>query len=320
MMPGLEFADIKQVALWGKVFNHLSPGDIRWPSGTKINQITADIIKGVEGMIKLIILEYDLPATVEVGITEDGTLKILLWAFGDNYYPIFYKDTLAAVKTVSKRLHKLVREALVLLGSRNLMNWTDVKEMLIDNLEIMYEEDEIPAMKKKYVNCGPNVSPFIRCEKGSLAKRIELFVKSVQRLKPRGAKQKQVAELLRAVAVIVDSRVIFEFSPSDYEDMHIELGRIMPILYSIRDDVSDYHYEEMNSYWQDGGAIFGEQLVFLTEPMKGNRILQKLDRFLNEIKILSLYDKIFRIIDDLTRKEDRQNEPDLLADTSDDDL
>lgn len=271
-------------------------------------------------MIKLIILEYDLPATVEVGITEEGALKILLWAFGDNYYPIFYKETLEAVKPISERLHKLVREALVLMGSRNLMNWPDVKEMLLDNLEMMYEEEEIPAMKKQYEKCGPSISPFFRCEKGALAKRIELFVNSVQRLKPRGAKQKQVAELLRAVAVVVDSRVIFEFSPSDYDDMHIELGRIMPILYSIRDDVSDYHFEEMNSYWQDGGAIFGEQLVFLTEPLKGNQILKKLDRFLNEIKILSLYGKIFRIIDDLTRKEDKQNEPDLLADPCHDDL
>ncbi|MFI5304958.1 MAG: hypothetical protein ACHQYP_09220 [Nitrospiria bacterium] len=245
MRPGLEFADIKQIALWGKVFHHLAPGDIRWPSGTPVNQISADILKGIEGMIRLIILEYDLPATVEVGITEEGALKILLWAFGDNYYPIFYKDTLEAVKPISKNLHKLVREALVLMGSRNLMNWTDVKDMLMDNLEMMYEEEEIPAMKKQYEKCGPSVSPFIRCEKGSLASRIEVFKKSVQRLKPRGVKQKQVAELLNAVALVVDSRVIFEFSPSDYEDMHIELGRIMPILYSIKDDVSDYHYEEM---------------------------------------------------------------------------
>lgn len=306
-MPGLEFADMKQVALWGKVFNHLSPGDICWKSGTKINQITADIIKGIERMIKQTILKYDFPATVEVGITEEGALKIQVWAFGDEYYPIFYKDTLAAVKPISKRLHHLVREALILMGSRNLMNWTDVKYMLDDHLDMMYEDEvEQAEMKKKYEKCGPAISPFIRGEKREIKMRIALFTKTVQRIKPVGKKQKLVAELLISVAEVLRSHFIFEFAPEEYEDMHIELGRIMPILYTKLDDLSDFHYEEMNSYWQGGGAIFGEQLEFLTDPtyLKGNQILKKLDRFLNEIKLLSLYDKIFRIIDDLTRKEE----------------
>jgi hypothetical protein len=125
-MPSVLFADLKEIALWGKVFNHLSPRNIVWPSGTKINQITADIIKGIERMINQTILEYKLPATVEVGITEEGLLKILVWAFGDNYYPIFYKETLEAVKPISTKLQALVQEALILMGSVTLMNWDDV--------------------------------------------------------------------------------------------------------------------------------------------------------------------------------------------------
>ncbi len=323
-MPSVLFADPDNIVLWGKVYHHLlSPGDVVWPSGTKINQITADIIKGIERMINQTILEYKLPATVEVGITEEGLLKILVWAFGDNYYPIFFVETLEAVKPISTKLQALVQEALILMGSRTLMNWEDVKYMLDDHLEIMYDEAEVPEMRKKYEKCGPAVSPFIRCKDGEMKKRIALFTKMVQRLKPRGEKQNMAVELLRAVVEVLQSEVIFEFAPTEHEDMHIELGRIMPILYTGTDDLTDYHYEEMNDYWQGGGAIFGEQLEFLiTDPkyLKGNQILKRLDRFRSEIRTLSLYERIFSIIDQLTRKEAKPDEQDLHAQSSDDTL
>jgi hypothetical protein len=79
----------------------------------------------------------------------------------------------------------------------------------------------------------------------------------------------------------------------------------------------------MNDYWQGGGAIFGEQLEFLiTDPkyLKGNQILKRLDRFRSEIRTLSLYERIFSIIDQLTRKEATPDEQDLHAQSSDDTL
>lgn len=310
-MPSVLFAPVSQIALWGKVFHHLFPGAIQWPAGTRVNKISADILLGIENRIKQIILGLELPATVEVGITDTGHLKIMVWAFGDHYYPIYFKEMMEAIRPLPKKLQALTEEALILLGSRNLMNWVDIKEFAEDNVEMMFEDEtEIVEMKKKFKACGPPVSPFVRSDRREQDPRIARFADTVERLRLKEPPTILVADFLKSVARLVRTSWVFEFAVTEFDDTHMELGRVMPIFYSMNDEVSQYHYEEMESNWQGGGAIFGEQMVFEVDPeiLKGKSLLRCLDRYLEEIRNLALYNKVYLLADEMMSKEEKANE------------
>lgn len=310
-MPSLLFAPLSQIALWGKVFYHLFPGAIQWPAGTRVNKISADILLGIENRMKQLVLGLELPATVEVGIAENGHLKIMVWAFSDHYYPIYFKEMMEAIQTLPKKFQALTEEAIILLGSRNLMNWVDIKEFAEDSAEMMYEDEmEIAEMKKKFKACGPPVSPFVRSDRREQDPRIERFSDPVERLRPKGSKSILVAEFLKSVARLVKTSWVFEFGVTEFDDTHMELGRVMPIFYSMNDEVSQYHYEEMEAHWQGGGAIFGEQMVFEADPevLKGKSLLRRLDRYLDEIRNLALYNKVYLLAEDILSKEEETNE------------
>ena len=266
------------------------------------------IEEGISGFIQ----EISLDAHCTLEILETRQLQIRVWAYGEQPLPIYWTETLEAIATLAPDYLELAQGALALLGTVHL-NWEDVKEMILEHLDAMLEEEDVPQARKRFEACGPEQSPFdLRgpdC-RNRLGKRLRNVKRSLGDLSPRTDHENRVFVLIRDILTLCRFKQNKRFYPLEYEEMHLGMDQLMPVLYAREDDLSEQHFQDLEGYWNGGETIFGEQLIFtIHSSLTENQLSSQFKTFLKEVSHYPVYQHIYAATETLIevwRKHERE--------------
>jgi hypothetical protein len=269
-----------------KIILHINPScKCSWKTGSGVDRIIDDIKKKVIDNLSKFSRESELSdALFEIVCVDDDIYPThITVTASDNVFVIYYTEALEWVKSNVPRMVGLFNEAIKVVGAKA-YTWEDMRDDYTERFREMSgdDDDDYKERVKEYKAVGPKVKGRF-FGRGNTLNRV--FQNKVKKFIPLSSKEKELYKWLNCVAEYGNTDTQFSFV-NDYADS-MPFHYIFPLLYSREDVIAEDFAEDFNSTIQSIGG-FGVQLSYCIGDDMG-----EFDRFLGEIKVLGLYEKVF---------------------------